>query len=227
MPGSGLGATTRIVLVRHGVTDFTVAGKLDGRGGPDPALNAKGRQQAKAAATGVRALVGDHPAQVITSSMRRAVETGAAIAAGLGVVAQVDADWDEQSFGDWDGRSVADLVARQPQELVRFREDPRYGRPDGEAHADLEARVLAGFGRVMTIGGTVVVASHRKPILTVLAHVLGIPHQRIWLLATSPASLTCIEVWADGGASVAFVNDTSHLGSGDNGLGVESAPAVL
>jgi probable phosphoglycerate mutase len=55
------------------------------------------------------------------------------------------------------------------------------------------------------------VASHRKPILTVLAHVLGIPHERIWRLATAPASLTSIEIWADGGASVAFVNDTSHL----------------
>jgi broad specificity phosphatase PhoE len=87
--------------------------------------------------------------------------------------------------------------------------------------------VLAGFGRVMTAGGTVVVASHRKPILTVLAHVLGIPHQRIWRLATSPASVTCIEVWADGGTSVAFVNDTSHLRSGDPGTGAESTPAVV
>jgi probable phosphoglycerate mutase len=57
----------------------------------------------------------------------------------------------------------------------------------------------------------VVVASHRKPIMTVLAHVLGIPHERIWRLATAPASLTCIEIWADGNSSVAFVNDTSHL----------------
>jgi probable phosphoglycerate mutase len=47
--------------------------------------------------------------------------------------------------------------------------------------------------------------------MTVLAHVLEIPHERIWRLATAPASLTSVEVWADGGTSVAFVNDTSHL----------------
>jgi probable phosphoglycerate mutase len=47
--------------------------------------------------------------------------------------------------------------------------------------------------------------------MTVLANVLGIPHERIWRLATAPASLTMIEVWADGGTSVTFVNDTSHL----------------
>ena len=71
--------------------------------------------------------------------------------------------------------------------------------------------MLAGFERARADGGTVVVASHRKPIMTVLAHVLGIRYERIWRLATAPASLTCVEVWADGSASVAFVNDTSHL----------------
>jgi len=208
---AGLGAPTRIVLVRHGVTDLTAAGKLDGRGGPDPSLNAEGRRQARAAAAGVRAFVGDSSAHVITSSLKRAIETGAAIAGELGARARIDADWDEQNFGDWDNASMGFLRAHHPQELARFREDPNYSRPGGEAHADLEARVLAGFERARAAGGTVVVASHRKPIMTVLAHVLGIRYERIWRLATSPASLTCVEVWADGSASVAFVNDTSHL----------------
>jgi ribonuclease H / adenosylcobalamin/alpha-ribazole phosphatase len=206
-----LGAPTRIVLVRHGVTDFTAAGKLDGRGGSDPSLNAEGRRQARAAAAGVRACIGDSLAGVITSSLQRAVETGAAIADGLGVRAQIDADWDEQSFGDWDDKSMGHLAAHHPKELQRFREDRHYSRPGGETHADLEARVLAAFDRATAVGGTVVVASHRKPIMTVLAHVLGIPHERIWRLATAPASLTSVEIWADGGTSVAFVNDTSHL----------------
>jgi probable phosphoglycerate mutase len=206
-----LAAPTRIVLVRHGVTDFTVAGKLDGRGGSDPSLNADGRRQARGAAAGVRAFIGDGSASVITSSLRRAIETGAAIADELGVGARIDADWDEQGFGDWDDKSMGYLAARHPQELVRFREDPHYSRPGGEAHADLQDRVLAAFDRAIGAGGTVVVASHRKPIMTVLAHVLGIPHDRIWRLATAPASLTSVEVWTDGGTSVAFVNDTSHL----------------
>jgi probable phosphoglycerate mutase len=206
-----VGEPTRIVLVRHGVTDFTVAGKLDGRGGPDPALNAHGQRQARAAAAGVRAFVGDSSARVITSSLRRAMETGAAIAGELGVRAQVDVDWDEQNFGDWDDMSMRELATRHPQELMQFRSDPRYSRPGGEAHVDLEVRVLAAFERATAAGGTVVVATHRKPIMTVLAHLLGIPPERIWRLATAPASLTSVEVWADGGASVAFVNDTSHL----------------
>jgi len=209
--GPDLGRPTRLVLVRHGVTDFTVAGRLDGRGGADPSLNAEGLRQARAAAAGVAAYLGDSPATVVTSSLQRAVQTGAAIAGELGVQAQVDAGWDEQNFGDWDGRTMSGLAAREMPELLRFRNDPQYARPGGEAHTDLQARVLAAYERASAIGGTLVVASHRKPILTVLTHVLGIPHERIWRLATAPASLTSVEIWADGGVSVAFVNDTSHL----------------
>lgn len=197
--------------MRHGVTDFTVAGKLDGRGGADPSLNVEGRRQALAAAAGVRDLIGVGSASVITSSLQRAVETGAAIAEQLGLAPQVDADWDEQNFGDWDDQRLGDLATRHPQELLRFRKDPHYARPGGETHVELQNRVLAAFERAGAAGGTVVVASHRKPIMTVLAHLLGIPHERIWRLATAPTSLTLVEVWADGGTSVAFVNDTNHL----------------
>jgi len=210
-PPADLGTPTRIVLVRHGVTDFTAAGKLDGRGGPDPSLNADGRRQAHAAAVGVRALIGSSSAHIFTSSLKRAIQTGTAIAEEIGVRTQIDADWDEQSFGDWDDKSMGFLAARHSQELLRFRADPHYSRPGGEAHVDLQARVLAAFERATAAGGTVVVASHRKPIVTVLAHLLGIPYERIWRIATAPASLTSVEVWADGGMSVAFVNDTSHL----------------
>ena len=210
-PVPDLGAPTRIVMVRHGVTDSTVTGKLDGRGGLDPSLNPEGRRQAAAVGAGVRELIADGEARVVTSSLRRAIETGAAIGEALGVQTMIDADWDEQSLGDWDDTSMAYLAARHAKDLRRFRGDPIYSRPGGEAHVDLQARVLAGFERATSAGGTVVVTSHRKPIMTVLAHVLGISYERIWQIATAPASLTCVEVWADGGTSVAFVNDTSHL----------------
>jgi ribonuclease H / adenosylcobalamin/alpha-ribazole phosphatase len=199
------------VLARHGVTDFTAAGRLDGRGGSDPSLNAQGRRQALATAAAVSVFVGDTPARVVTSSLRRAVETGAAIADELGAGSQIDDGWDEQSFGDWDGKTLGFLAARNPQELLRFRQDRDYSPAGGETHAQLEARVLAAFERATADGGTVIVAGHRKPIITLLAHVLGIPHERIWRLATAPASLTAVEIWADGGVSVAVVNDTGHL----------------
>ena len=202
------GTPTRVVLVRHGVTDFTAEGRLDGRGGPDPALNATGRSQAVAAGRAVASLVQGHPARVVTSSLARAVETGAAVAQALGVEAEVDDDWDEQSFGHWDGRAVTDLLSDEGEAFRALRDDPTYRPPGGETHEELVARVVPAWERVVAAGGTTVVVCHRKPILVVLAHLLELPHDRAWRLAAAPGSLTAVEVWEDGEVSVAFTNRT-------------------
>jgi len=202
------GTPTRVVLVRHGVTDFTAAGRLDGRGGPDPRLNATGRAQAVAAGRAVAGLVQGHPTRVVTSSLSRAVETGAAVASAVGVDPVVDAEWDEQSFGEWDGRSVAELVEGERDAMRALRDDATYRPPAGESHDDLVARVVPAWERVVAEGGTTVVVCHRKPILVVLAHLLGLPHDRAWRLAAAPGSLTAVEVWDDGEVSVAFTNRT-------------------
>jgi probable phosphoglycerate mutase len=203
------GTPTRVVLVRHGVTDFTAEGRLDGRVGPDPSLNATGRQQAVAAGRAVAALVQGHPTRVLTSSLARAVETGAAVAAALGVEPERDEDWDEQCFGVWDGRSVQDLLETEIDAFRRLRDDPTFRAPGGgESHEELVARVVPAWERVVAEGGTSVVVCHRKPILVVLAHLLGLPHDRAWRLAAAPGSLTAVEVWGDGEVSVAFTNRT-------------------
>lgn len=206
--GPGEGTPTRIVLVRHGVTDFTVASRLDGRGGSDPSLNPVGQAQAAAAGRATAHLLGGSAARVVTSSLARARETGAAVAEAIGVEPTVDADWDEQDFGDWDGASIPDLVRDQADALTALRVDPAYARPGGESHEQLAARVVSAFERVVAGGGTTVVVCHRKPIMCVLAHVLGIPHDKVWRLAAAPGSLTALEVWPDGTVSVAFTNRT-------------------
>ena len=116
-PWGGDGPPTRVVLVRHGVTEFTEQARLDGRGGADPELSAAGRQQAERAADLVAELVGDADVHVITSELCRARQTGGVIAQRLGVTPEIDRDWDEQSFGDWDGASSHALVAQAPADF--------------------------------------------------------------------------------------------------------------
>ena len=202
------GTPTRVVLVRHGVTDFTAQGRLDGRGGPDPRLNATGRAQAVAAGRAVASLVQGHPTRVVTSSLSRAMETGAAVASAVGVDPVVDGEWDEQSFGEWDGRSVEELIEGERDAMRALRDDATYRPPGGESHDDLVARVVPAWERVVAQGGTSIVVCHRKPILVVLAHLLGLPHDKAWRLAAAPGSLTAVEVWDDGEVSVAFTHRT-------------------
>ena len=205
---------TRLVLVRHGVTDFTQGHLLDGRGGADPALNATGLAQARAAAVAVGRLVERSepgPLAVVSSSLRRARQTGQVIADHLGVAREEDRDWDEQGFGEWDGRAMGDLVRDHGEDLLRLRNDAEFAPPGGETRRELDARVGQALARAIARGGTVVVATHRVVLMSVLGRLLGIDHGRAWSVATAPASLTAVEVWPDGGAQVAFVNDTHHL----------------
>lgn len=213
VPPPAMTDPVRIILVRHGVTDYTLSSRLDGRGGADPALHAEGEAQARAAAEAVRNRLeaAEGPIHVVTSSLRRARQTGGAVADALGVSPDQDADWDEQGFGDWDGAVVGDLATTSTADLLALRADIDYSRPGGESHRELAVRVEQALGRAIARGGTVVVASHRKPLMCVLAQVLQIDHERAWSLAIAPCSLTQLEVWPDGGVSVAYVNDTHHL----------------
>ncbi|WP_307864570.1 bifunctional RNase H/acid phosphatase [Allobranchiibius sp. CTAmp26] len=204
---------TTVVLLRHGVTDFTVGHKLDGRGGADPSLNARGRQQAAAAADELAdRLTG--PVQVVSSSLARARETGDAAARALGMSLRVDADWDEQSVGTWDGLTFTEIEAEYPAQLAKMRSHEDFRPGGGESHTELVARVAAGFRRAVDTagpGGTVIVATHRKPLMVVLALILGISAETAWMLQADPASLTTLQVWADGRAVVQNLNVTHHL----------------
>lgn len=211
------GRPSRVLLVRHGVTDFTEEGRIDGRGGSDPDLNERGQAQARRAAAGVAArLAGaSGPVHVVTSSLARARQTGAAVAEALNLTPQVDADWDEQAFGEWDGRRLSELMREVGTEMQRLRVEDEFASPGGESSAALRDRVVAAFDRAVALagpGGTVVIATHRKPIMSVMQHVLGLTTERSWRVAAAPASLTGIEVWADGVMSVAFTNDVHHHG---------------
>ncbi|MEW1953043.1 reverse transcriptase-like protein [Terrabacter sp. NPDC080008] len=71
--------------------------------------------------------------------------------------------------------------------------------------------VRTAYRSLAASGGTVVAVTTRRGVLSVLADVLGTPPDRFWALATAPGSLTAVEVWEDGSASVAFTNRTDHL----------------
>jgi ribonuclease H / adenosylcobalamin/alpha-ribazole phosphatase len=209
-PAPSLTGSTRLVFVRHAVTSFTEQGRVDGRGGADPDLSQAGRRQADQTAAAVRALI-EGDVHLVTSALARARQTGAAIADVLGVEPVLDEDWDEQSFGDWDGAVFTELAEQQADDLMRLWRDPDYRRPGGESLVELEARVLRAYDKAISAGDTTVVVTSRKPILVVLARVLGIDNERFWALSTDPASLTAVEMWPDGRMSIPFVNRTSHL----------------
>jgi broad specificity phosphatase PhoE len=102
----------RLVLVRHGVTDWNREGRFQGH--LDPGLADAGRHEAELVATRIAADDGLRPARLVSSSLGRAVETAAAIARMTGVAVEPDPRLMEIGQGEWEGRTHAELEVTDP-----------------------------------------------------------------------------------------------------------------
>lgn len=96
-----------VYLIRHGQTPLNAEGRL--RGHEDPELDPVGRAQAAA--------LGRHFATtdlswVVSSPLRRARQTAAAIAAPQGLVPGIDEAFQDRDYGRWAGSPLSEVVAR-------------------------------------------------------------------------------------------------------------------
>ncbi|WP_341717050.1 bifunctional RNase H/acid phosphatase [Micromonospora sp. FIMYZ51] len=202
---------TRLILVRHGETEYTEQGRYSGRG--DIALSAKGQAQVRATAARVAALAPD-AAAVVSSPLSRCTATAAAIADALGKVpVRRDEDLIECDFGAWEGRTFAEVRERWAGELDAWLASTRVAPPEGESFAQVAERCVRVVGRLCAAypGQTVVVVSHVSPIKLLLRDALAASDAFLHRLYLDAAGISIFDRWPDGGLAVRSVNDTAHL----------------
>jgi len=202
-------ARTRLILLRHGVTEYTLAKIFAGRS--DLPLVADGRGQAARAAERIVQL-GPVDA-IVASPLQRTRETGQIVADRLGLTVGVDDGFVEADFGDWDGFSFADIAKRWPGEMAAWFDDPTAAPPNGENYEQIAARVAAARDRVVEAhrGQTVVVVSHVTPIKMLVRFALGAPWTSLYRMYLDPASISVIDYFADGPVTLVSYNDNAHL----------------
>lgn len=146
----------RILLARHGETAWNALGKLQGH--TDIPLNDTGKAQARA--LGI-ALGDEGIAEVWTSDLSRARETGALVATELGLVApRVDAALRERQFGVFEGLTRQECETKYP-EAWRAWLAQTGTPPGGEAREVAAARLGAALATIAaTDGGPALVISH-------------------------------------------------------------------
>jgi len=133
----------RLLLVRHGETEWNAVGRLQGHS--DIPLNDTGRAQARA----IAARLASHGiSRVWTSDLCRARETGTIVAAHLGLSEpEIEGDLRERRFGIFEGLTRDEIAARYPVEWRAWQE--KTATPEGgEPRESSIARIAKALERL-------------------------------------------------------------------------------
>ncbi|MGD8440931.1 MAG: histidine phosphatase family protein [Holophagae bacterium] len=202
--------STRLFLVRHGEVDSNREMRYLGR--TDEPLNGVGRRQAAALAGAFGSIAID---ALWSSPLCRTVATAEAIADATGAAIRIDRRLTELDFGSWEGltRHQARNISPEHRERVRSWEaDPAIRTPDGESLAELQSRVLAATGDIVTEcpGASVVIVTHMGPVKVLLCAALGLPLERTRRIFLDPATISVVDWGTE--PVVRLINGHGHMG---------------
>jgi len=165
---------TKLLLVRHGETDWNRDGRW--QGGSDTRLNDLGREQSRALAEQL-----DGEIDVLYSSdLARARETAEIVAARLGLEVRLDPRLRERGFGSWEGLTTIEIEERFADAHRRWLAGEGAGADDAEAFEDFSARVEDFLSDVLRLhpGEDVLVISHGGSIRVIHALAAGVDYVR-------------------------------------------------
>lgn len=180
----------RLLLIRHGVTEWNQAGRLMGR--MAIGLAPQGRAQIERLSA---ALEGTSLDAIISSPQQRTQETAAIIAAPQSLAVQTEAALDEVWLGPrWQGRTFADI--RDDPDFVALRSDPLYTCEDIEPIAQVQQRMVEVLDRLRgdRQNGTIALVSHGDPLRVLLANLLTMPLPDYRRLTVNTGSVTVVEL---------------------------------
>jgi broad specificity phosphatase PhoE len=163
---------TRVWLIRHAASTAPAGLAI---GVSDPPLSELGRRQARSLATH---LATRRLGRVISSDLRRALETASSIAAPHRLEVEATPYLREIDFGSWEGRHLGDLWSEDPAAARAWEDDVLQTPPGfGESAIDVENRI-ARFWEVLSPAagaGEVAIVGHGGSLAALRALITGEP----------------------------------------------------
>jgi broad specificity phosphatase PhoE len=200
---------TRIILVRHGETEWNREERFRGR--IDVDLNETGRAQAEACARTIAARW--KPSAVYSSPLSRAVHTAEPIAHRCGLPVRRLEGLTDIDYGEWHGLTPDDARRRWPDLTEAWLRTPgRVGPPGGESLRALQARVLAAVQLLARTHGndTIVAVAHTVVNRVLLLAAVDADLDAFFRMGQATGAINVIEVDEQALRAV-VVNDTCHL----------------
>jgi glucosyl-3-phosphoglycerate phosphatase len=198
----------RLVLVRHGRTDWNRIGRAQGHA--DVSLDALGRAQAKRAAGHLATY---EPSFLWSSDLARARETAERIAEATGLEVRHDSRLREYDVGVRQGMTFDEFEAAYPDVVTRFRAGEAAGVPGAETNDQVAERMRAVICEAVETlgpGDTGVLVGHGASLRTgLLAFFDAPPNLHEMLAGMSNCAWAVLEQHRDRGWQIIDYNATT------------------
>ena len=199
---------TRLIIARHGETDWNTSEVFRGR--LDMSLNETGLAQAEA--------LGHHLADfdieaVYASPLKRALDTARAVASHHHLEVNIVQDLIDFNYGVWQGLSHREVREKYEDLYQRWLTAPHTVTvPDGESLDEVTLRARQVVDNIVAGSeGTVALVSHRVVNKVLICSLLELDNSHFWNIRQDVAGMTVFE-YENGQFTLTRHNDTSHLG---------------
>lgn len=227
----------KFYLIRHGQTEWNIAGKIQGK--TDVPLNQTGIRQAALLAEAMerkmpeylnRGLIQNRHhsvAAIYSSPLKRAEETARIVSTrltsgGESLPVIFVKELAEVNFGLWEGLTWELINARYPEDFSAWDKNPVESTPTGgETKESCKARCRQGMDFILSHAeGDIIIVAHGGILVFVVDYLLRRQKERNEIIVKN-ASITTIEYDRETGVgTLLFLNDTSHLISTSHQMGV-------
>ncbi|MBN1538471.1 MAG: histidine phosphatase family protein [Anaerolineales bacterium] len=200
---------TKIILVRHGQTEWNRNERFRGRA--DIPLNQTGLQQAEA--TGAWIAARWKPVAIYASPLSRAMQTAEAAARHFQLSVQPLPGIIDIDYGEWQGLSPDEARQRWPEQISHWYHAPEKAIiPGGETLQDLRSRLMETLKQVCNQypHDTIMLVGHTVVNRIMLLGILGLGNDRFWRIKQDTCAINIIE-WDGSDFTLASLNDTCHL----------------
>jgi alpha-ribazole phosphatase len=184
---------TRLLLIRHGETDWNVEGRWQGQA--DVPLNRRGRQQA---VTVARSLCNTNIHAIYSSDLQRAWQTARVLARIKNLPIQGDARLREIHQGEWQGLLIDEIQMKYAHEFRRRHDNPlQVAPPGGETALQARDRVVNMVNEIVKkhAEDTVAVVSHGFVIAIARTYYAGKPIEEVWEMVPDNGCVIELEVY--------------------------------
>jgi len=171
---------TRLILVRHGQTDWNAESRWQGQ--VDVPLNSRGLEQARQLAEG---LAGAGIQVIYASDLQRARQTVEPLSRLTGLPVLIDPRLREINVGEWQGLLVDEIAARYSELFRRRQVDPSaFTPPGGETIEQVQRRAYQVLDEILERhpDETVAIVAHGFVIALLRLRLEGRPVGDVWQL---------------------------------------------